>query len=95
MASNQVEIAASPERVFRTLADPASYPQWVVGARELRDADPEFPEPGSRFHHRVGWGPLAVADHTEVLDAHPPYRIELRARSRPLGTARGPCDFRP
>jgi uncharacterized protein YndB with AHSA1/START domain len=31
---------------------------------------------------------LTVDDHTEVLDVVPPSRIELRAKTRPLGTAR-------
>ena len=58
-----------------------------MGAKEFRDADPEFPAIGSKFHHRVGVGPLTVSDHTEVLDVNEPWRIELRARSRPLGSA--------
>jgi hypothetical protein len=59
----------------------------VVGAKEFRDADPEFPAIGSKFHHRVGIGPLTLADHTEVIDVNPPWRIELKAKARPLGAA--------
>jgi uncharacterized protein YndB with AHSA1/START domain len=88
MARAQIFIAAAPERVFDVLADPQCYPEWVVGAHSIRDADPGFPAVGTRFHHRVGVGPLTLADHTEVLDVNAPYRLELRARARPLGTAK-------
>jgi uncharacterized protein YndB with AHSA1/START domain len=87
VAHNVIEIDAPPERVWEVLSDPSCYPRWVVGARDFRDADPEFPAIGSKFHHRVGVGPLTVADHTEVVDVNPPWRIELKARARPLGAA--------
>jgi uncharacterized protein YndB with AHSA1/START domain len=53
----------------------------------VRDADPGWPKVGSRFHHRVGVGPLKVNDHTEVLGVDPPHRLVMLARARPLGTA--------
>jgi uncharacterized protein YndB with AHSA1/START domain len=88
MARNTIHVEAPPERVWQVLADPSCYPHWVVGAKHLRGADHGFPEPGTRFHHAVGWGPLNVEDHTEVLEAAAPNRIVLRAKARPLGTAR-------
>jgi uncharacterized protein YndB with AHSA1/START domain len=88
MARNERLIAASPERIFAVLSDPDSYGHWVVGSDRIRDADAGFPAPGTRFHHRVGWGPIKVDDHTEVLDADPPNRLQLKAKARPLGTAR-------
>ena len=87
MARNVIEIDAPVERVWEVLSDPRCYPRWVVGAKEFRDADPEFPAIGSKFHHRVGIGPLTVDDHTEVVDVNAPWRIELKARARPLGAA--------
>jgi uncharacterized protein YndB with AHSA1/START domain len=81
-------IPASPERVFDVLADPESYAYWVVGSDTIRDADATWPAPGSRFHHRVGVGPLKVNDHTEVVAMEPARRLELHAKARPLGTAR-------
>jgi uncharacterized protein YndB with AHSA1/START domain len=88
VARSDIFIASPPERVFEVLSDPESYAYWVVGSDKIRAADPEFPAVGSRFHHRVGTGPLKIDDHTEVLDANPPYRLELKAKARPLGTAR-------
>ncbi|MEO8969121.1 MAG: SRPBCC domain-containing protein [Solirubrobacteraceae bacterium] len=88
MATTEDQFAVSPERVFAVLSDPESYADWVVGSHSIRDADPGWPAVGARFHHRVGVGGLTVNDHTEVLEADPPRRIVLRARARPLGTAR-------
>lgn len=88
MARNSVHIDAPPARVFEVLCDPYRYPDWVVGASEVRDHDPEFPARGTRFHHRVGMSPLTVSDHTEVIDVDPPRRIVLLAKARPFGTAR-------
>jgi uncharacterized protein YndB with AHSA1/START domain len=93
MARNQRLIPASPERIFEVLSDPDSYAYWVVGSDTIRDADPRWPAVGSRFHHRVGWGPLKINDHTEVLGVDPPTHLELRAKARPLGTARVVLDL--
>ena len=87
MATNRRFIPAPPETVWRVLADPRSYAHWVVGSKRVRDADPAWPAPGSRFHHTVGFGPVAIDDHTESVSSDPPHRLELRANARPLGVA--------
>jgi uncharacterized protein YndB with AHSA1/START domain len=87
MARTEQLMAASPEQVFGVLTDPRSYGHWVVGSDTIRDADETWPAVGSRFHHRVGWGPLKINDHTEVLVIDPPRRLDLKAKVRPLGTA--------
>jgi hypothetical protein len=69
------------------LADGRSYGHWVVGSSEIREVDDDWPAKGSRFHHKVGWGPLKLADHTEVVRCEPPRILELKAKARPLGTA--------
>ncbi|HZA58273.1 MAG TPA: SDR family NAD(P)-dependent oxidoreductase [Solirubrobacterales bacterium] len=88
MARNRVFVRASRDEVAGLLADAAKYPRWVVGASELRSSDPEFPAAGSRFYHRVGLKPLTLSDNTEVLASELPDRIVLKAKARPLGTAR-------
>jgi uncharacterized protein YndB with AHSA1/START domain len=88
MATNHIQISASPDEVFAALANPANYGDWVVGSDTVRDADVQWPKVGSRFHHRVGVGLLKVNDHTEVLEVNPPYRLVMHARARPLGTAK-------
>jgi uncharacterized protein YndB with AHSA1/START domain len=83
----EAQFSVPPARVFAVLSDPESYADWVVGSHDIRDADANWPAVGSRFHHRVGTGPLTVNDHTEVLQVDPGHRLVLRARARPVGTA--------
>ena len=88
MARSELTMAATPETVWEVLSEPRHYGYWVVGSSEIRGWDSGWPAPGSRFHHRVGFKPLTLADHTEVLESEPPSRLVLRAKSRPLGVAR-------
>ena len=88
MATNRTQIKASPDEVFAVLANAENYGDWVVGSSTTRDVDATWPKVGSRFYHRVGLGPLSVRDHTEVLEVHAPGHLVLRARARPLGTAK-------
>ena len=87
MATNQRFMPVPPEAVWEALADPGGYGYWVVGSKRIRDADPRWPQPGSRFHHTIGFGPFELDDHTVVLDAERPRRLRLRAKGRPFGTA--------
>lgn len=84
-----------PTAVWKALADPASYGYWVVGSKAIRDAEPEWPAPGAKFHHTIGVGPFTVKDHTTSLDAQAPQRLQIRAKGRPLGTARVTLEMQP
>ena len=95
MARNEIFVDASPNDVFDVLSDAARYASWVVGAREIRAADPSWPAPGAALAHKVGRPPLAVADETVVLHARRPVRLELCARARPLPSARVTLDLQP
>jgi uncharacterized protein YndB with AHSA1/START domain len=75
--------------VFDALADPLTYPQWLLGAKEIRAIDPTWPAPGSTFHHRVGLvGPVTLADSSSVAGIEAPNLLVLEVRARPLGRAR-------
>jgi uncharacterized protein YndB with AHSA1/START domain len=87
VATNQRFMPVPPQAVWDSLADPGVYAYWVVGSKVIRDADPEWPAPGSKFHHTVGAGPIKVSDHTESLEADRPRLLRLRTKARPLGTA--------
>ena len=74
--------------VYGALADPRTYPEWLVGAKQIRSVDAGWPEPGTKFHHRVGLiGPLTIADSTESLAVEPGRSLTLEARARPAGRA--------
>ena len=88
MATNRTHIKASPDEVFAVLANAENFGHWVVGSDSIRDADATWPKLGSRLYHRVGLGPLKVRDYTEVLEVQAPSRLVLRARARPLATAK-------
>ncbi|MDQ2621850.1 MAG: SRPBCC family protein [Actinomycetota bacterium] len=88
IARTELIVKAPPERVFQVLADPESYAYWVVGSKEIRDADSNWPETGSKFHHTVGFGPISVKDHSFVEEVDPPGYLQLRVKARPMGTGR-------
>jgi uncharacterized protein YndB with AHSA1/START domain len=93
--ANERFMPVPPEAVWDALADPGGYGYWVPGSKVIRDADPEWPAPGSRFHHTIGLGPIKVSDHTVALDSRPPELLRLRAKGRPLGTATITLEMRP
>lgn len=73
----------APEDVFDHLLDPWRYPEWLLGASTMRAVDDSWPEVGSRFHHRVGFGPLKVNDRSKVIEIEPPTRLVLHVRATP------------
>jgi hypothetical protein len=77
------------------LSHPDNYGYWVVGSKYIREADSDFPAPGSKFHHTVGIGPLEIKDHTTVLASEPPRMLKLRAKARPMGTATVTMEIEP
>jgi uncharacterized protein YndB with AHSA1/START domain len=87
VATNQRFMPVPPEAIWDALADPGNYGYWVVGSKLIRDAEPGWPAPGTKFHHTIGFGPLKVSDHTVVLESEPPRLLKLRAKGRPLMTA--------
>ena len=86
-STNVIEIAASVEDVARVLRDPTTYPDWLVGAQTIRSIDENWPAIGSKFHHRIGVGPLTVPGSTSVLK-NGPDQLELGAGIGPFGEAR-------
>jgi uncharacterized protein YndB with AHSA1/START domain len=86
---------APPERAYEILSRPRAYGFWVTGAREVNEADPSWPAPGSTFRHTQGIKPLLISDTTSVVAADPPHRLELEARVRPLLVARIVMELEP
>lgn len=79
---------AAPHDVFSVIADPGTYPDWLLGASTIRRIDGNFPSPGARFHHAVGIRPFVLLDHSEVLDVEPDRSLTMHVKGRPLITAR-------
>jgi uncharacterized protein YndB with AHSA1/START domain len=83
----EATVKATPESVWRVLADGWLYPLWVVGASRIRQVDDTWPEPGSKIHHSVGLWPAVINDDTEVIECLPESVIGLRAKAWPAGEA--------
>jgi uncharacterized protein YndB with AHSA1/START domain len=84
MSLNEIHVDAPPDVVWSVLAQPESYGEWVVGASHIRGAEPDFPAPGSTFHHAQGARPLTLEDTTTSLTAEAPRRLSLLVRVRPI-----------
>jgi uncharacterized protein YndB with AHSA1/START domain len=95
MAVNEIDIAAPPEAVFDVLAEPDAYGHWVVGSSEIRDAEPDWPAPGSTFHHTQGAYGRGIEDTTSVIASNRPRGIVLEVRTRPLLVAKVELRLRP
>lgn len=80
------------EAVYDTIADPETYPVWLVGCRAIRSVDADWLREGAHFHHRVGLvGPVAVNDSSKAVEVERPSHLALEVRFRPAG--RGRVDF--
>ena len=95
MSTNTRFMPVPPSAVWDALSDSGGYGYWVVGSKVIRDADATWPAAGSKIHHTVGLGPFELSDHTESVEAIEPRRLQLRAKVRPLGTARVTLEMTP
>jgi hypothetical protein len=87
MATVARVIGAPPDAVAAVLADARSYDGVVVGSKRIRWFDARWPEPGTQFHHSVGFGILHIRDRTTVVRDELPSRLVLAAGMGPLGKA--------
>jgi uncharacterized protein YndB with AHSA1/START domain len=80
----QATIPAPPDEVYGVLADPSTYPNWLVGAQRVRAADRRFPDRGAEFQHTVGAQPVTVDDSTKSLGAEPERYVALVVNAGPF-----------
>lgn len=85
MAINEITVDAPPSAVWDVLADPETYEYWVVGNKSIRGHDPNWPTPGTEFHHELGFGPVTLKDKTVSLEAIPRRRLVMNVRALPVG----------
>jgi uncharacterized protein YndB with AHSA1/START domain len=83
-----IVINSPPQEIYDILCDPPVYEMWVVGNKCVRSYDKSWPAPGSEFHHKVGFGPLATRDKTVSLEAEPLRRLVMLVRAFPFIQAR-------
>jgi uncharacterized protein YndB with AHSA1/START domain len=86
MSTNTISVEAPPGVVWSVLADPPTYEYWVVGNKAIRSYDGQWPAPNSAFHHKVGFGPITIADKSVALEADAPRRLKMQVRAWPVGT---------
>jgi uncharacterized protein YndB with AHSA1/START domain len=84
MATVSKWVAAGIDDVWAILADPRAYAFWVVGSRDIRAVEGDWPAVGSTFHHTQGHGPVKLRDTTTVIECDAPHRLLLEVRIRPL-----------
>lgn len=88
MAVLNVLVDRDPSQVWDVLSDGRSYAEWVVGTKHIKEADPRWPELGSRIEYSVGVGRWTIEDITTVRLVEPGQRLELEAQAGWLGSAR-------
>lgn len=90
------EVPITPEEAWAIVADPRTYPRWLVGAKEILSVDDDWPAAGTSFRHRVGVaGPLTTQDSTTVRYVDEGRLLVLEARARPFGRAHVEIEVRP
>jgi hypothetical protein len=77
--------SVSADHVWDVLADGRLLTEWAVGASPVREVDPDWPRAGSRLHHAVGRGRLAVRSETRVLAAKAGRVLKLQTAGWPSG----------
>ncbi|MCS0634907.1 SRPBCC family protein [Streptomyces sp. LP05-1] len=95
MAVRHRLIERPPEAVWAVLADGSRYADWVVGTSSSRQKDDRWPQEGSALAYTVSVGPWTGEGETVVRLVEPGRRLELEAKSGPLGTARIAFELRP
>jgi len=87
MATVERFVDAPIDAVASVLADARRYDGVVVGSKRVRWFDARWPEPGTSFHHSVGFGPLHIRDRTTATVEELPHRLVLAVGIGPLGSA--------
>lgn len=77
-------IPATVAEAYATLVAAPHYPDWLVGAKRIREVSADWPARDSWFEHVVGFGPIQVADRTTSLGTEPDVMLELLVRARPF-----------
>ncbi|MCX4446321.1 SRPBCC family protein [Streptomyces sp. NPDC087866] len=94
MAVRHRLVEAAVADVWRVLADPSRYSDWVVGTSDSRPRNGSWPEVGSSLTYALGIGRWSVQGRTVVRRCEAPHVLELEADSGWIGTARIALEIR-
>lgn len=79
--------SASPDQVWQVLSNGWLFTRWAIGATPVCGVDDDWPNVGSRLHHAIGRGRLAIRTQTQVLASTPAQRLQLRTEGWPCGSS--------
>jgi mannose-6-phosphate isomerase-like protein (cupin superfamily) len=77
-------IAQPREDVWRLITDARRYPEWILGASDVRQVETDWPDPGAAVELRHGIRPLTVGGSYTVLRGAEPSELELHVQVHPL-----------
>ena len=86
-STNSIVIDRPIEEVFELICDVHTYPDWLVGAQEIRTVSDDWPAVGARFEHRIGLPSLRIPGSTTIRALESPTHLTLAAGMGPLGEA--------
>lgn len=95
MSTVHTTIDAPLDDVWEALVDVRTYPDWLIGAREIRRIDDGWPAPGTAFHHTVGVGPFTISDRTRSDAVESNRVLALDVRAWPLVHGKVRFELRP
>lgn len=79
------ECTAAPRTVWAVLADPGTFPAWVVGAARVDRVDVGWPAVGAAMDYRVGAWPALLPARSSVRGSEPERLLALHGDLGPLG----------
>ncbi len=75
-----IEIAATPERIYQVIMDPACLEQWVTIHAALEDAPAGQLERGSELTQRLELAGHGFTVHWKVIENRPARRVEWQGK---------------
>ncbi|WP_165989852.1 SRPBCC family protein [Streptomyces sp. YIM 98790] len=95
MATRTILVKRPPRAVWALLSDRNRYADWVIGARDSRPLEGDWPEVGASLQYVLKIGPWRLSGRTLVRHSEPPRLLELEAQRGRLGSARIALEVRP
>lgn len=85
LTSQALNTSASPDQVWRVLANGWLFPSWAIGATQVCKVDGDWPSADSRLQHAIGRGLFALRSETRVLASRPARMLKVLTEGWPSG----------